>query len=116
MKRIMTTLAIICALSILAGCMSFPIEGDCPKTPDSIYGKETVHGSFYGFNWDDSNRQVRKANNGLGLAKVEYRTNLLYLVISLASMGTYVPVDVDYWVEAPKTIDRLPRKDEGNHK
>ena len=56
----------VCAVSILSGCMSIPIEGDCPKTPDSKYGRETVHGSYYGSNWDDGTRRVCKANNGLG--------------------------------------------------
>jgi len=94
--------------------MSIPIEGDCAKTPDSKYGQETVHGSFYGFNWDDDTRQVRKATNGLGLAKVEYRSNFLYALLSVVSLGAYVPADVDYWAEAPKTIDRLPKKSGGN--
>lgn len=108
------TLVAVCAVSILSGCMSFPIEGDCPKTPDSKYGRETVHGSFYGFNWDDDTREVRKANNRLGLAKVEYRTNFFYVLLSVISIGAYVPVDVDYWVEAPKTINRLPKKSRRN--
>jgi len=110
------TLVAVYAVSILSGCMSVPIEGDCPKTPDSKYGRETVHGSFYGFNWDDNTQQVRKVNNGLGLAKVEYRTNFFYSVLSVVSLGAYVPVDVDYWVEAPRTIDRLPKKSGVNQK
>ena len=110
------TVAAVCAVSILTGCMSVPIEGDCPKTPDSKYGQETVHGSLYGFNWDDSSRQVRKANNRLGLAKVEYRTNFFYALLSVVSLGAYAPVDVDYWVEAPKTIGRLPKKSGANPK
>jgi hypothetical protein len=90
--------------------MRFAIEGDCAKTPDSKYAKETIHGSFYGFNWDDDTRAVRVADHELGLAKVEYTSNFFYSFISLASLGFYVPVDVDYWVEAPQTIDRLPKK------
>ena len=97
-------------LSLAMGCMNVPIEGDCPKTPDSKFGTETVHGSYYGFNWDDDTRQVRKAAEGLGLAKVEYRSNFVYALVSVLSLGAYAPVDVDYWVESPDTIHRLPKK------
>lgn len=106
---------VVCAVSILTGCASFPIEGDCPKTPDSRYGRETVHGSLYGFHWDDNIREVRKADGGLGLAKVEYRTNFFYILASACTLGLYVPVDIDYWVEAPNEIKRLPKKHEGTH-
>ncbi|MFA5687774.1 MAG: hypothetical protein WC959_01270 [Kiritimatiellales bacterium] len=81
--------------------MNVPIEGDCPKTPDSKYGKEVIHGSFYGFIWNDNSRQVCKAENRLGLAKVEYRTNFFYSLLSVASLGLYAPFNIDYWVEAP---------------
>lgn len=95
---------------VLSGCMQFAIEGDCPKTPDSKFGKETIHGTFYGFNWDDGSRKVKKSDKGLGIYKVEYYTNPLYAFISIISLGLYVPVDVDYWIEGPKTIRRLPKK------
>ena len=47
------------------------------------------------------------------LAKVEYRSNFFYALVSVVSLGIYAPVDVDYWVEAPKTIERLPKKNKG---
>jgi hypothetical protein len=109
-----STLIVACAVSMLSGCMHFAVEGDCPKTPDSKYGQETVHGSFYGFNWDDNTRNVRKADNELGLAKVEYRTNFFYALVSVVTLGVYAPVDVDFWVCAPETIRRLPKKNGGN--
>ena len=110
------TLIIACTVSMLNGCMHFAVEGDCPKTPDSKYTQETVHGSFYGFNWNDDSRQVRVADNGLGLAKVEYRTNFFYALVSVVTLGAYAPVDVDTWVEAPETIRRLPKKNGGSEK
>ena len=108
-----STLIVAGTVSMLSGCMHFAVEGDCPKTPDSKYGQETVHGSFYGFNWDDTTRIVRKADNKLGLTKVEYRTNFFYALVSVVTLGVYAPVDLDYWVCAPKTIDRLPVKKGG---
>ena len=109
-----STLIVASTMSMLSGCMHIAVEGDCPKTPDSKYGQETVHGSFYGFNWDDDTRHVRKADNGLGLAKVEYRTNFFYALVSVVTLGVYSPMDVDFWVEAPETIRRLPKKNGGN--
>lgn len=109
MKRKLRLLTLLSCLLVLTGCMQFAIEGDCPKTPDSYFGKETIHGSFYGFDWD-SKRQVRKSGNGLGIFKVEYHTNVLYSLVSLLSLGLYVPVDVDYWIEGSQTISRLPKK------
>lgn len=108
--RWISTLAAAGMLSVLTGCMNFAIEGDGPKTPDSKFGRETIHGSYYGFNWDDTSRVVRKADDGLGLAKVEYRSNFFYALVSVVSLGAYAPVDVDYWVESPETIKRLPKK------
>ena len=106
----------IFVLSLLTGCMTVATEGDCPQTPDSKSTKETVCGSFYGFNWDDDCRNVRKADNGLGLYRVEYRTNFFYALVSVATLGIYAPVDVDYWVEAPPTIGRLQKKNGGSQK
>jgi hypothetical protein len=109
-----STLIVACTVSMLSGCMHFAVEGDCPKTSDSKYGQETVHGSFYGFNWDDDTRHVRKADNRLGLARVEYRTNVFYVLVSVITLGLYAPVDLDYWVCAKEVIDRLPKKSGGN--
>ena len=114
--KLIRMLVVVCVVSVLSGCMSIPIEGDCAKNPDSKYGRETVHGSYYGFNWDDNSRQVCKADHGLGLARVEYRSNFFYALVSVLSFGVYVPVDVDYWVQAPPTITRLPKKNEGSSK
>lgn len=105
--------AMIIAVSVLSGCMNIPVEGDCPKTPDSKYVRETVHGSYYGFNWDDDTRQVRVADKGLGLARVEYRSNFFYALVSVVTLGIYAPVDVDCWVESPEDIHRLPKKTGG---
>lgn len=112
--KLISTLIVACAVSILSGCMHVAVEGDCPKTPDSIYGQESIHGSFYGFNWDDDTRQVRKTDGELGLARVEYRTNFFYALVSVVTLGMYAPVDVDFWGCAPGTIRRLPKKSGGN--
>lgn len=110
MKKALSSVILLGMISFLTGCMQFAIEGDCPKTPDSVFEKETVHGSFYGFNWDDKTRNVRKSSDRLGIAKVEYHTNVFYSIVSLMSLGLYVPVDIDYWIEGPAIIERMPKK------
>lgn len=105
---------IVTIAAVLSGCMHFAIEGDCPKTPDSFYGQETIHGSYYGYNWNDASRQVRKSDNELGLFRVEYRTNFFYALVGVITLGAYAPVDADYWVCAPEEIRRLPKKNGGN--
>ncbi|MCP4049639.1 MAG: hypothetical protein GY730_02920 [bacterium] len=94
---------------IFTSCMKVTVEGDGAKTPDSKFGKETIYGTFYGFNWNDRYRKVRKAENGLGLFRVEYTTNAAYTTLSIVSLGLCVPVDIDYWVESPSEIRRLEK-------
>jgi hypothetical protein len=91
-----------------AGCMNLPIEGDCNKSLKTE--QETVHCSMYGFNWDDNTRIVRKTKDGIALAKVEYNMNGLDLFLGAITLGLYVPVELEYWPEAAKTIERLPKK------
>ena len=115
-QRITFVIVIVaCTVNMLSGCMHFAVEGDCPKTPDSKYSKETIHGSFYGFNWDDDTRSAREVDKRLGLAKVEYRTNFFYALISVVTLGVYAPMNLDYWVCAD-TISRLRLKNGGNEK
>ena len=86
----------------LSGCMTFPVEGDLPKTPASTTGGDTVHGSLYGVEW--SSFTPEKCPEGLGLARVEFHTNALYLLASAVTLGLYVPQHVTWWCDgAPPT-------------
>lgn len=86
---------------ILAGCVNFPIEGS--GTPQKTNGYETIHGSYYGFKWQEYD--IKKAKDGLGLYRVIYHTNYLYSAAAVLTLGLYVPQDVEWWVQA------LPQQD-----
>ena len=86
-----------------SGCMTFIVEGDVPKTPDSETKPETVHGSLYDFRWQQWT--VEKCEDRKGIARVEYHTNALYLLTSVVTLGLYVPQTVTWWCEAEKPED-----------
>ncbi|WP_428354715.1 hypothetical protein [Methyloprofundus sp.] len=73
------------------------IEGDGDKTPCSKTGTHTVHGSFYGFVW--AQPDVDKCENGRGLYRARYHTNLGYVLAPVFSLGLYVPQTVEWWCD-----------------
>jgi hypothetical protein len=74
------------------------IEGDGQKTVESRSGTHTVHGSYYGFVWSEP-PPVTKCENGRGLYRARYHTNAVYSVVSVASIGLYVPQTVEWWCD-----------------
>ncbi len=95
---------IFCTITGLSGCATMTIEGDGQKTPKSTTGTHTAHGSFYSFVW--SAPPITKCENGRGLYRARYHTNALYALVSLASLGLYVPQTVEWW------CDGTPKQDE----
>lgn len=85
------------ALVGLAGCATFEVEGSGSITPDAITGSETVHGSLYGIDW--ASRVTEKCGRD-HLFRVEYHTNAVFLLASVASLGLYVPQTVEWWCSA----------------
>lgn len=106
MRTHLLSLVIAAALVVASGCMSFELEGDGLKTPQSKHGSEIVHGSLYGFMW--ASREIEKCSDNLGLYRVEYHTNLFYILASTCSLGFYVPQTVEWWCQAPKQDDDGP--------
>lgn len=100
MPRIVFSLIFILTVP---GCMTFTLEGDLPKTPDSKTRSETIHGSLYGFEW--SAWVVEKCANRQGIARVRSHTNAVYLLASVASLGLYVPHNVTWWCDGAKPAD-----------
>lgn len=97
-------IVIISALSAAAsGCATMTIEGDGAKTVYSKTGTHTSHGSFYSFVWDEP--PVTKCDDGVGLYRARYHTNVLYSLASLASFGLYVPQTVEWWCDGQPTED-----------
>lgn len=103
MKIFLKATVLVCLAGCLSGCMSFELEGDGLKTPKSSHGVETVHGSLYGFEW--ASRNIVKSSDGLGLYRVEYHTNALYILVSTCSLGLYVPQTVEWWCQAREEDD-----------
>lgn len=83
--------------------MTFSVEGDVAKTPDSKTRSETIHGSLYNFNW--SPWTVEKCDNRKALARVRYHTNALYLLTSVITLGIYTPQNVTWWCGGEKQPD-----------
>ncbi|MEM6639838.1 MAG: hypothetical protein AAF610_08035 [Pseudomonadota bacterium] len=83
---------------ILAGCATFEIEGDGSITPDAVTGSQTVHNSLYGFRWVP--HMVEKCG-GDKLFRVEVHTNAAFVLVSVATLGLYVPQTVEWWCDAP---------------
>jgi hypothetical protein len=90
-------------LSITSGCMTFIVEGDVPKTPDSETATETVHGSLYKHKWQQWTKE--KCLDRKGIARVEYHINAIYLLTSVVTLGLYVPQTVTWWCDGTKPDD-----------
>ncbi len=92
---------IFCGLALIismSGCATMTIEGDGQKSPQSETGTHTKHGSFYSFVWSEP--PVSKCDNGHGLYRVRQHTNVAYSIVSLLSLGLYVPQTAEWWCDA----------------
>lgn len=88
---------ICCMLVSIHGCSTMTIEGDGQKTPESETGTHTKHGSFYNVVWSEP--PAEKCENGRGLYRVRYHTNALYVLVSVFSLGLYVPQTAEWWCD-----------------
>ena len=99
-KKSACAFALVVLLSGVAGCTTFMIEGsgDTDKTPDAQKLEETVHGSFWGFDWAE--RNVVKCDTGNELFRIKVHQNVLFVLASVATLGLYVPQSVEWWCVA----------------
>jgi hypothetical protein len=97
MKRTIQVILIGWLIVSLSGCATMTIEGDGQKTPTSQTGTHTKHGSFYSFAWSEP--PVEKCDNQRGLYRVRHHTNVLYALVSLVSLGLYVPQTAEWWCD-----------------
>ena len=84
-------------LSLASACSSFIIEGDGQKAP--AMHQETIHGSLYGFTWNQ--HDISKSGDYRGLYRVRVSTNGWYLLASAVTLGLYLPQDVQWWLQQP---------------
>ncbi len=97
MKKTIRSVLICFMIFAIFGCATMTIEGDGQKTPQSKTGRHTQHGSFYNFFWSDPT--IQKCDNGRGLYRARYHTNMVYVLVSAISLGFYVPQTVDWWCD-----------------
>ena len=90
----------LCSVALAtSACTTFEVEGDGELLPSSEHGSEVVHGSLYKTTpW--KSRSIDKCPNGLGLYRVEYYTNGLFVLASALTLGVYVPQSVEWWCQA----------------
>lgn len=93
MKLNLVALSTLAVLA-MSGCATYEVEGAGAFTPDSHTGSETIHGSLYGFRWSEFNNEKCVDSN---LFRVETHTNAALLLISVLSLGLYVPQTVEWW-------------------
>lgn len=93
---------VVCSVALFAtGCMSVDIENH-PKGMDKTAssprgGIETIHGSFYGFYWRTRTQEdVIKAKGDIQLYRVTYHNNMLYSLVSVLTLGLYVPETIEW--------------------
>lgn len=94
---------VLVSIAILgvSSCATMTIEGTGEKTAKSKTGTHTVHGSFYDFVWSAPPATVCEDNRNIYRAR--YHTNALYVLVSLVSLGLYVPQTVEWWCDgSPK--------------
>ena len=104
MENTIRAVLVCCIFFGIYGCATMTIEGDGQKTPQSKTGTYTLHGSFYSFTWSEPS--VTKCDNGRGLYRARYHTNIAYVLVSAVSLGLYVPQTVEWWCDgAPKQDD-----------
>ena len=89
---------LIVAMCCIAACATFEVEGSGSITPNATTGSETVHGSLYGFRWRPF---VTEKCGSDSLFRVEYHTNAGLLLVSIVTLGLYVPQTVEWWCYAP---------------
>lgn len=90
-------LLIFCIIMSLSGCATMTIEGDGQKTTESKTGTHTSHGSYYGFVWSEP--PATKCENGRGMYRVRNHTNAVYSLVSIVSLGLYVPQTAEWWCD-----------------
>lgn len=104
---------IVCVLSVLclciSGCMQFPLSAEGNKD-EMTKGGGVFYGSYYDFWWSkcpqeslliDMETYKNEVETVRPLYQVLYSSNGLYTLVSIASLGLFVPVDVRWYLTPP---------------
>ncbi len=100
MKKVLAgkLLYVLTLALVMTGCATMTIEGDGQKSAQSLTGTHIKHSSYYGFVWSEPPES--KCENGQGLYRVRQHTNAAYALVSLLSLGLYVPQTAEWWCNA----------------
>ena len=72
-NNLISITCIVTLVALLCSCQHVSIKGD--GTPDKHGQPETIHGSYYGFNWSDFHENKTKNNNITQLIALETLSN-----------------------------------------
>lgn len=91
----MRILLLIAVAALLTGC-TFTMVADAPKTEAATVHKKTVNATFFGSEPVDN----LCSDENESLAAIRFHTNPAYLLVSLLSLGLYVPQNVTWWCDS----------------
>lgn len=88
---------VVLSLCALSSC-TFTMVGNAPKTEHSIAQNKTVNSTFV-----KSEQFINTCEEDQNLAEIRFHTNPGYLLVSVLSLGLYVPQNVTWWCGAEST-------------
>lgn len=89
----MRILCLAVTLSLALSACTFTVVGSAPKTEKSKAHSETVNTTFVG-----NERFINAClDEGGELSEVRFHTNAAYILVSVLSLGLYVPQNVTWW-------------------
>lgn len=104
---IVSMLSVLCLF--ISGCMQFPLSAEGNKD-EMTKGGGVFYGSYYDFWWSkcpqeslliDMETYKNEVETVRPLYQVLYSSNGLYTLVSIASLGLFVPVDVRWYLTPP---------------
>jgi hypothetical protein len=99
LKAVFPTLILFGALVFAQGCANYRLEihdSDPTKPP---YETEMLHAFLWGI-WYNPQVLTAKCNDGIN--DVVVKSNYLYDLVSVVTLGIWMPIEVDYRCKAPR--------------
>lgn len=93
LRRFFFLVLIVCFLSLQTGCYHYHVTAPKPD-PATDYEHRTVHSYFWGLIQSDNVRAEDCLSNALD--EVHITTNFGYSVLSVATLGIWMPLDVGW--------------------
>lgn len=106
-KYINASIALVFLGFFMAGCSNITIEGG--GNEDVVFSEPvTIHGSMYGFSWDNKQNVVLAKDDNDRLSpiySVQLHSSYLDILMGVFSLGLYYPQTVEYKLVVPEQID-----------